>query len=279
MERIAFIVKDILGNMKISDYMKSKLGFSSSLITKVKYGGVSLNGETVTMRATVRTGDEIQVAFPKEESENIEPINIPFDILYEDENILAVNKPKDIPTHPSRGNNLPTLANAVAAYMGKNFVFRAINRLDRGTSGIVIIAKNSYSAARLGKAMKERKINKTYIAKISGVPNLKEGRINAPIAREKEGELKRVVREDGKQAITDYKVMSITSDGNSICEVKLHTGRTHQIRVHMAYIGHPLVGDFLYGVEGENGYSLTCSEISLPHPITSDIITIKISDK
>ena len=279
MERIAFIVKDILGNMKISDYMKSKLGFSSSLITKVKYGGVSLNGETVTMRATVRTGDEIQVAFPKEESENIEPINIPFDILYEDENILAVNKPKDMPTHPSRGNNLPTLANAVVAYMGENFVFRAINRLDRGTSGIVIIAKNSYSAARLGKAMKERKINKTYIAKISGVPNLKEGRINAPIAREKEGEIKRVVREDGKQAITDYKVTSITSDGNSICEVKLHTGRTHQIRVHMAYIGHPLVGDFLYGVEGENGYSLTCSEISLPHPITSDIITIKISDK
>ena len=279
MERIAFIVKDILGNMKISDYMKSKLGFSSSLITKVKYGGVSLNGETVTMRATVRTGDEIQVAFPKEESENIEPINIPFDILYEDENILAVNKPKDMPTHPSRGNNLPTLANAVAAYMGENFVFRAINRLDRGTSGIVIIAKDPLTAAILGKAMKERKINKTYIAKISGVPNLKEVRINAPIAREKEGELKRVVREDGKQAITDYKVMSITSDGNSICEVKLHTGRTHQIRVHMAYIGHPLVGDFLYGVEGENGYSLTCSEISLPHPITSDIITIKISDK
>ena len=279
MENLIFYVNDIPGEMKISDYMKSKLGFSSSLITKVKYGGVSLNGEVVTMRATVCIGDKIKVAFPKEESENIEPLSIPLDILYEDEHILAVNKPKDMPTHPSRGNNLPTLANAVAAYIGKNFVFRAINRLDRGTSGIVIIAKNPFSAAKLGKAMKERKIKKTYTAIISGIPDLKEGRIDAPITREKEGELKRVVRDDGKRAITDYKVIDITDDENSICEIKLHTGRTHQIRVHMAHIGHALVGDFLYGVENENGYSLTCSEISLPHPLNNEILTIKISDK
>ncbi len=278
MEKITFYVKDISGEMKISDYMKSKLGFSSSLITKVKYGGVSLNGDVVTMRATVRIGDKITVAFPKEESENIEPLSIPLDILYEDEHILAVNKPKDMPTHPSRGNNLPTLANAVTAYMGENFVFRAINRLDRGTTGIVIIAKNPFSAARLGKAMKERKIKKTYTAIITGIPDLKEGRIDAPITREKEGELKRVVRDDGKRAITDYKVIDITDEGNSICEIKLHTGRTHQIRVHMAHIGHALVGDFLYGVENENGYSLTCSEISLPHPTTEDIITIALKN-
>lgn len=279
MEKITFYVKDISGEMKISDYMKSKLGFSSSLITKVKYGGVSLNGNVVTMRATVRIGDNITVAFPKEESENIEPLCIPLDILYEDEHILAVNKPKDMPTHPSRGNNLPTLANAVVAYIGENFVFRAINRLDRGTSGIVIIAKNPFSAARLGKAMKERKIKKIYTAIITGIPDLKEGRIDAPITREKEGELKRVVRDDGKRAITDYKVIDITDDGNSICEIKLHTGRTHQIRVHMAHIGHALVGDFLYGVENESGYSLTCSEISLPHPMTNNMIKIKITDR
>lgn len=272
-----FAVKNINGEMKISEYLKSKLGFSSSLITKVKYGGVALNGKVVTMRAAVRTGDKITVAFPEEESEHIEPLNIPLDILYEDDYMLAINKPKDMPTHPSKGNSLPTLANAVAHYMGKGFVFRAINRLDRGTSGIVIIAKDPLSAAKLGKSMKERKINKTYTAIIDGIPDLKEGRIDAPIAREKEGELKRVVREDGKQAITDYKVIDVTDDGNAVCEVKLHTGRTHQIRVHMAYIGHALVGDFLYGVENENGYSLTCSEISLPHPITNEILTIKIS--
>jgi 23S rRNA pseudouridine1911/1915/1917 synthase len=277
MEKMIFAVKNINGEMKISEYLKSKLGFSSSLITKVKYGGVALNGKVVTMRAAVRTGDKITVAFPEEESEHIEPLNIPLDILYEDDYMLAINKPKDMPTHPSKGNSLPTLANAVAHYMGKGFVFRAINRLDRGTSGIVIIAKDPLSAAKLGKSMKEREINKTYTAIIDGIPDLKEGRIDAPIAREKEGELNRVVREDGKQAITDYKVIDVTDDGNAVCEVKLHTGRTHQIRVHMAYIGHALVGDFLYGVENENGYSLTCSEISLPHPITNEILTIKIS--
>ena len=275
MKALNFTVENISECMKISDYMKRRLGFSSSLITKVKFGGVRLNGEVVTMRATVKDGDTISVTFPKEESENVEPIAIPLDILYEDEHILAVNKPADMPTHPSRGNHLPTLANAVAAYLGSPFVFRAINRLDRGTSGIVIIAKNPYSAARLGQAMKDRKIHKKYIAVVEGVPSPSEARIDAPIIREREGELRRVVREDGKAAVTDYKVIGKTKDGNAICEIVLHTGRTHQIRVHMAHIGHALVGDFLYGKEGEDGYSLTCSEISFPHPLTQKVITTR----
>ena len=276
METLYFTVKDTKTEMKISDYMKRRLGFSSSLVTKVKFGGVFLNGTVVTMRAMVKDGDTITVNLPDEESENIEPIEMPLDVLYEDEYILAVNKPKNMPTHPSRGNHLTTLANAVAAYLGAPFVFRAINRLDRGTSGIVIIAKNSYAAAKLGRAMKERRINKKYIAVAEGIPSKKEATIDAPIAREREGDIKRVVREDGKRAVTDYKVIGSTEDGNAICEITLHTGRTHQIRVHMAYIGHPLVGDFLYGSEGSDGYSLTCSEISLPHPKTEDIMVISI---
>lgn len=261
--------------MRMSDFLKRKLGFSSSLVTKVKFGGVSLNGEVVTMRATVKSGDTVEIDFPEEESENVTPMDIPLDILYEDEHILAVNKPRDMPTHPSRGNHLPTLANAVAHYLNEPFVFRAVNRLDRGTSGIVVIAKNPLSAALLGRAMKERKINKKYIATVSGIPSDEHGIIDAPIAREEEGNIKRVVREDGKNAVTEYRIIEKTEDGNAICEVTLHTGRTHQIRVHFAYIGHPLVGDFLYGTEGDEGYSLICSEISLPHPITNEIITIK----
>lgn len=263
--------------MRMSEYLKRKLGFSTSLVTKVKFGGVSLNGEVVTMRATVRCGDEVSIDFPEETSENVEPIDIPLEILYEDEHILAVNKPKDMPTHPSRGNHLPTLANATAAYLGEPFVFRSVNRLDRGTSGIVIIAKNPLSAALLGRAMKERKIQKKYIATVSGIPEEKQGIIDAPIARETEGNIKRVVRADGKRAITEYRVIGLTNENNAICEVKLHTGRTHQIRVHFAHIGHPLVGDFLYGKEECDGYSLICSEISLPHPITNEILTIKNS--
>ncbi len=277
MEKITFKIDKINGEMKISDYMKQRLGFSSSLITKVKFGGVRLNGDIVTMRAVVHLGDEISVSFPNETSENVLPMDIPLDILYEDEHILAVNKPSDMPTHPSRGNSLPTLANAVAAYLGEPFVFRSVNRLDRGTSGIVLIAKNPYSAAKLGRAMKERKINKTYIARVCGIPEPREAIIDAPIARELEGNIKRVVRDDGKRAITEYKVIKADSD-SSICEIKLHTGRTHQIRVHMAYIGHPLAGDFLYGTESADGYFLICSEITLPHPLTNEMIKIKTKD-
>jgi len=275
MEKINFKADNVKNDIKMSDYLK-RIGFSTSLITKVKFGGVELNGEVVTMRALVRQGDEVAVTFPAEESENIEPIDIPLERLYEDEHLLIVNKPKDMPTHPSRGNHLPTLANAVSAYLGAPFVFRAINRLDRGTGGIVIIAKNPYSAAKLGRDMKERKIIKKYIATVSGVPKEESGRIDAPIAREREGNILRVVREDGKRAITDYKVIGITEDKNAICEVTLHTGRTHQIRVHMAYIGHPLIGDFLYGVGRDEGYDLTCSEISFNHPFSNERITIKI---
>lgn len=275
MEKINFKADNVKNDIKMSDYLK-RIGFSTSLITKVKFGGVELNGEVVTMRALVRQGDEVTVTFPAEESENIEPIDIPLERLYEDEHLLIVNKPKDMPTHPSRGNHLPTLANAVSAYLGAPFVFRAINRLDRGTGGIVIIAKNPYSAAKLGRDMKERKIIKKYIATVSGVPKEESGRIDAPIAREREGNILRVVREDGKRAITDYKVIGITEDKNAICEVTLHTGRTHQIRVHMAYIGHPLIGDFLYGVGRDEGYDLTCSEISFNHPFSNERITIKI---
>ena len=263
MEKLNFTVSNIKDGMKISDYLKRKLGFSSSLVTKVKFGGVRLNGTVVTMRAAVKNGDTVTVELPEEESENITPMDIPLDILYEDEHILAVNKPRDMPTHPSRGNHLPTLANAVAGYLGTPFVFRAVNRLDRGTSGIVVIAKNPYAAAKLGRAMKERKIHKKYIAIVEGIPIPSEARIEAPIAREREGELRRVVREDGKAAVTDYKVVGKTDGGNAVLEITLHTGRTHQIRVHMAHIGHPLVGDFLYGKENGEGYFLTCSELSI----------------
>ena len=276
-EKISFEVKNVEGEMKISEYLKRRLGFSSSLITKVKFGGVALSGKVVTMRAAVRCGDIITVTFPEETSENVQPISLPLDILYEDEHLLAVNKPCNMPTHPSRGNSLPTLANAVAAHLGAPFVFRSVNRLDRDTSGIVIIAKNPYSAAKLGRSMKERKIHKKYIALVSGIPEKKEAVINAPISRESEGNIKRVVRPDGKEAVTEYKVIKTAPDGNSVCEIKLHTGRTHQIRVHFAYIGHPLVNDFLYGTkEGERAYSLTCSEITLPHPLTDEILTIKL---
>ena len=275
-ERLVHLIDDLDGECKIRDYLKNHLGFSTSLIAKVKYGGVCLNGDVVHMRAIVKNDDEITVDFPTEESENITPKDMPLDILYEDEYLLAVNKPKNMPVHPCRGNHLPTLAEGVRAYLGKPFVFRAVNRLDRDTSGIVLIAKSQLAAAKMCVAMQKKHFEKTYIAIVSGMLEKESGVINAPIEREAEGNIKRIVTPIGKESITEYKVIGKTADNNSIVNVKAITGRTHQIRVHFAYIGHPLVDDFLYGerTSDEKTYTLHCTEITFPHPKDNKPITI-----
>lgn len=269
-----FEVSDVDGEIKIREYLR-RLGFSTSLIAIVKYDGVLLNGVAVHMRATVKNGDIISIALPEGESEGIEPIPIPINVIFEDEHILAVSKPTNMPTHPSRGNSLPTLANAVRAYLDKPFIFRAISRLDRDTSGIVLIAKNQLSAAILSRDMKRGSFKKIYEAIVKGIPSPKEGEINAPIAREAEGSIKRVVRDDGKHALTRYRVIDTDSDGNATVELEAVTGRTHQLRVHMAYVGHPLIGDFLYGerIEGET-YRLHCKLLEFVHPISREKISL-----
>ncbi len=275
---ISVKVYDVTGEMKIRDYLTRRLGFSTSLIAKVKYGGVRVNGEVVFMRHSVKEGDTVSVDFPTEESENIEPMDIPLEILYEDEHILAVNKPINMPVHPAKGNHLPTLANAVRHHIGHPFVFRAVNRLDRDTSGIVLIAKDQLSSAILSRSLRLALFEKKYRASVVGIPSPSEGEISAPIVREAEGSIRRTVREDGKQSLTKYKVISVDKGGNAYCEITPVTGRTHQIRVHMAYIGHPLVGDFLYGerIEGKT-YKLHCCELKFPHP-THGEQTIIVAD-
>ena len=276
MERYTEAVVGVTGEMKIRDYLKHRLGLSTSLIGKVKYGGVILNGEAVHMRATVKDDDEIEITLPDEDSENIEPMDIPLEVVYEDDYLLAVNKPSNMPVHPSRGNHLPTVANAVRFYIGRPFVFRAVNRLDRDTSGIVLIAKDRLSGAKLYQSMKERKFTKTYLATIVGKPEDSHGFIDAPIIREAEGSIKRVVRADGKECLTEYKLISYDKENDtSVVRVTPHTGRTHQIRVHMAYIGHPLKNDFLYGERGAETYSLHCASLSFPHPFTNEVITVE----
>ena len=262
---------DLPATMK--EYLR-RIGLSVTLIKKAKYGGLHLNGQPVTVRKELSCGDKIEIFAPDRASDGIEPMNIPINILYEDEDILAIDKPTNMPTHPSKGNNLPTLANAVMGYYNSNFVFRSVNRLDRDTSGIVIIAKNQLSAGQLSTSMKNGMWEKKYMALVTGTPAPKEATIDAPIERISEGNIKREVRADGKRAITKYRVVE-EREGCSLCEIKLLTGRTHQIRVHFAHIGHPLVSDFLYGEQSEQEYFLRCTEISFPHPTTKEKIVIK----
>ena len=257
----------------VKEYLR-RAGISVTLVKKAKYGGIHLNGTPVTVRAQICKNDKIEIFLPQNQSEGIPPMDIPIKVLYEDDDLIAVDKPTNMPTHPSKGNNLPTLANAVMGYYGGDFVFRSVNRLDRDTSGIVIIAKNQLSAGRLSETMKKGLWEKKYNALVRGIPAEKEGTIDAPIERICEGNIKREVRPDGKRAITKYRVIE-EMDECSICEIKLLTGRTHQIRVHFSYIGHPLVSDFLYGTPSDREYFLRCSEISFPHPRNGTKIIIK----
>jgi 23S rRNA pseudouridine1911/1915/1917 synthase len=196
MEKI-FEIKAENGQFPVSvkDYLKH-LGLSVTLVKKAKYGGIRLNGNVVTVRATVNSGDKLEIYLDEEKSEAIVPMDIPLKVLYEDDDILAVDKPTNMPTHPSKGNNLPTLANAVMGYYGGNFVFRSVNRLDRDTSGIVIIAKNRISAAALSDSMKKGLWEKKYNALVEGIPDPKEATIDAPIERIEPGNIKRTVRPD-----------------------------------------------------------------------------------
>lgn len=276
MEKITERVGRDFDGRLIKDFLRQRLSLSATLVKKVKFGGVFVNGENVHMRRILSEGDLVEVILPKEDSEFVAPVDMPLEVIYEDEYILAVDKPINMPTHPSKYNSLVTLANLVRAYIGEEFVFRAITRLDRDTSGIVLIAKDQISAGLLSEQMKQGRIKKTYTAILSSAPSEPEGIIDAPIERESPDSIKRIVREDGKRAITEYRVKEMLFDGRAVCEVTPITGRTHQIRVHMAHIGCPLENDFLYGERGDSTYSLRCTSLSFIHPKTKENITINI---
>ena len=262
----------------VRDILKNELSLSVNSIKKVKRGGLTVDGRAVTVRHTLVAGETLTVSFPDEGGSDIRPLELSLDIVYEDAYILAVNKAPNMPVHPCRGNHLPTLAEGVMYYLGENFVFRAVNRLDRDTSGIVLIAKDPDTAYRLGEQLKRGEIEKEYVALVSGVPSCASGSIDAPIIRETEGNIRRVVREDGKSALTHYSLLScyrIDGEEASLLRVVPVTGRTHQIRVHLAYIGHPLLYDFLYGerVDGKH-YYLHCEKVRFLHPASGKTVEI-----
>jgi 23S rRNA pseudouridine1911/1915/1917 synthase len=259
----------------VLEYLLKNMKLSTRSLRRLKYteGGITVNGESVTVRCVLREGDVLRLDVgDRESSENVIPRHISVDMLFEDGEIIAVDKPANMPTHPSHGHLDDTLANALAfkaATRGERFVFRPANRLDRNTSGIVLVAKDQISACRLFEQMRAGNVKKTYIAILDGVPSVTRGTVDAPIARADEGVLMRTVSNDGREAHTEYNVVAVSPDGKySLVVLRPLTGRTHQLRVHMAHIGCPILGDFLYGNESPllARHALHAARLEFDHP-------------
>jgi 23S rRNA pseudouridine1911/1915/1917 synthase len=252
-------------------------GFSSTIITHLKRTehGILLNGTWAYTRDKLNKNDELSIQLIEtESSSNIVPSSLPLDIVYEDEDLLIVNKPADMPIHPSQGNYDNTLANAVAHYFQSQdipYTYRCINRLDRDTTGLLILAKHMYSASLLSNMVQNREIHREYLAIATGVTP-ESGTIIAPIARVDGSTIERCVNKDnGEYACTHYKTLK-SKNGYSLVSLKLETGRTHQIRVHMKHIGHPLPGDFLYNPDYSliKRQALHSHKLTFTHPITGE---------
>lgn len=272
---IDYHITDADTGTSIEAFLRKK-GYSGQNLTDIKRmpKSILVNGEHFYMRQLLQSGDTLQVCITEDtSSEKIPPVELPLDILHEDEDLLVINKPADMPIHPSLNNYTNSLANALAYYyqkQNKPFIFRCTNRLDRDTSGITVVAKHLVSANILAEATRNRTVHREYLALCRGHLMPECGTIQAPIARKADSIIERVVDfEKGEAACTHYELVTC-KNGHSLVRLKLETGRTHQIRVHMKYIGFPLIGDGLYNPDMEymKRQALHSHHMSFLHPIT-----------
>lgn len=267
MRTIDFAITDEDAGKKIQEFLRA-FGVSGSLLKKLKSteNGICKNGAPARTIDTVFSGDRLQINIA-DSGKAPERADIKINLLYEDEDLIAAEKPAFMPVHESRNHRGDTLSNAVAGICGG--AFRAIYRLDRDTSGIVLIAKNEFAAAKLAG-----RVRKDYYAVVCGRIE-GSGVIDAPIKRERESIIKRCVAPDGESAVTHYTALK-HSEKYTLVKLKLETGRTHQIRVHLAHIGYPLAGDTLYGGNTEeiSRQALHCRDIYFTHPVSEEEIHI-----
>lgn len=277
---IDYEISDEYDGISLSDYLILK-GSSRQVLKEFKFGPscAYINNEAARLWQSLAAKDRLRIELIETlSSERIPPVNLPLDIIYEDEDILVVNKPYDMPIHPSLNNYENSLANAVAYYYqnkGEAFVYRCINRLDRDTSGLTVIAKNILSAGILYEEQQKDMLKKEYIAIVVGEDLDDVGTIDLPIGRDLTSTITRKIDfEHGDKAVTHYRVIS-KNNGLSLVNLRLETGRTHQIRVHMSAIGHPLIGDFLYNPDNKETtrQALHAKTLSLVQPITGEHLT------
>ena len=268
MRRIEFIVEPSYDGFTVEKYLMSVKGLSRRLITKIKYSeGIMINDNVSRTVDTVKSGDVVSVIMEDEKYlEENSSLDVP--IVYDDDDIVVFNKPCGVPVHPSIRHYNDTLGNYFASVF-KGVTFRPVNRLDKDTSGLCIVAKNPFSAAEL-----QKNVRKIYYAAVKG--NIEgEGVINLPIAREEGSIIKRKVDENGQKAITEYKAIK-HKNGNTLLEIRLLTGRTHQIRVHFSHMGFSLMGDEIYGGDMRfiKRQALHCKTLEFIHPVTGEKMII-----
>lgn len=270
--RLAYVNSSKYSNVK--EVLKAEFSMSDRLLLKLKkLDKIYLNGNVTSVNHPVLENNLIECYLDYEEdNSNIVPTEMPLNIIYEDEAYIVVNKPAGIPVHPSMDHYTDSLSNGIAFYfnqIGLKKKIRPVNRLDKDTSGIVIFAKNEYIQECLVRQMKSKEFIKKYIAVVNGNLDNLEGTINAPIVRKEGSIIERCVSETGDIAITHYKVLKRKTDFD-IVECILETGRTHQIRVHFAYLGHSLLSDTLYGTSSSliNRQALHAYKVEFTHPLS-----------
>ncbi|CAM3394421.1 RluA family pseudouridine synthase [Bacillus inaquosorum] len=276
-----FIRKNITSaedGMTVKEYA-GVLGISKRLLTDIKFGGGDLliNGEHVTVKYVLREGDLLVVKFPEEQvSETLLAEPVPLDILYEDEHVLVINKQPYVSSIPSREHPSGSIANGIIHHYQKNGVratVHLVTRLDRDTSGVMLVAKHRFAHSILSSAQKNGLVKRRYAAVVHGRMT-GEGTVDAPIGRHPDSIIERRVTPDGQKAVTHFYVTRATDDITSVT-LQLETGRTHQIRVHMSYLGHPLCGDTLYGGTRQKigRQALHSEHLSFIHPLTQENMT------
>lgn len=276
--RIDFTIEEKYDGKQVFDFLRNRVKVSARLIPKLKHNpeGIMINGVHARTIDLLKTGDILSITVPADKEERVKavaPLNYNLKVLYEDNDILIIDKPAGLPLHPSHNHQGDTVANAVAYHLesqGKSAVFRSIGRLDRGTSGIIVCALNRFIAGVLNG-----KIYKEYMAVCEGIYE-GEGVIDRPIYRPDPIKTYRTVDERGEAAITNWKALS-NYDGRTLLRIHLVTGRTHQIRVHFSSLGTPLTGDTMYGTPRDDisRQALHCCYCKFTHPITKELIEIE----
>lgn len=274
---IDYIIDEDSAGLRVEQFLRRKR-YSGQNLSEIKRmpKSILVNGVHYYMRQELSAGDHLQVRICEtQNSEKIPPTKLPLDIIYEDEDLLVLNKPAGMPIHPSLNNYTNSIANALAYYFqsqGKPFIFRCCNRLDRDTSGLTIVSKHLVSGSILSDMTKYREVHREYLAIARGSVTPSEGTIQAPLGRKEGTIIKRTVDwEHGEDAVTHYKVVK-EANGHSLVSLRLETGRTHQIRIHMKYLGYPLIGDYLYNPDMEymTRQALHSHHMEFTHPITGE---------